>query len=396
MKNKKIDIIVKYFHPVAAGIETNILETYSVMSQNGWDIDVHTSKDTLTQKNVLSEKDSLRGLSIRRYPFSKFGFFPAINWDTTDVVALHNFDIFPHFRILVYILALKILGRKKFKLVLTPHGGYTPEWSIFSPQNRFIKKTYHKTLGAWLINRTVDVLRCVSDWEKDEVISYGVKRKIIKVIPNGVEKEAYLPVEKHASNEAKKMVSSFGDYIIQVGRIYPIKNYETTIMALPYINEKINFVIVGPEDHVMGKDDYKKSLISLAQKLGVEDRVFFAGVLRGADKYFVIKKAKLMVHMAFWESFCNVVHEGLSQGKVCIVADNTALPYLIKNNVNGFCVETKNFRKVAERINFVLNRKNRKKIQEMEKINRVYGLENSWSSVAEKVSRLYSKLLTNN
>ena len=390
---KKIDIIVKYFYPVAAGIETNILETYSVLAKKGWKVDIHTSRDTLTEKNKLSKKDSIRGLAIFRYPFSRFGFFPDINFGKTDIVALHNFDIFPHIRILFYVLALKLLHKKTFKLVLTPHGGYTPEWSIFSPVQRLLKKTYHKTLGAWLINLTVDVLRCVSEWERDDVISYGVNKQIVTVIPNGVEEEAYLNVEKFVSKQTKALVRSFGHYIIQVGRIYPIKNYETTIKALPLIDKKINFVIVGPEDHVMGKDDYKKELVELAKKLGVEKRIFFAGVLRGVDKYYAIKKSRLMVHMALWESFCNVVHEGLSQGRVCVVADNTALPYLIKNGKNGFCVETTNFPKVASKISYILDPKNKKRVQKIEKANKIYGLENSWKKVAGYVDTLYSELL---
>ena len=35
---KHIDVITKYFVPVVAGIETNILETYSVLVQKGWKV----------------------------------------------------------------------------------------------------------------------------------------------------------------------------------------------------------------------------------------------------------------------------------------------------------------------------------------------------------------------
>lgn len=389
---KNIDIIVKYFHPVTAGIETNIGETYSVLARKGWDVTIHTSKDTLTEKNILKAKEEIRGLHVVRYAFERFGYFPKLDWSTDGIIALHNFDIFPHLRILTHVLKLKLKGKKNFKLVLTPHGGFTPEWRVFTPAQKLIKKTYHKTLGAFLINSTVDVVRAVSEWERDEIISYGVKKSIVTVIPNGVEREAYADVEKDASNEIKKQVASWGKYLLQVGRVYPIKNYETTIKALPFIDKNINYVIVGPEDHVLGKDEYKKSLLRLAKELGVEKRVIFAGVFKGVDKYYVIKKAQMMVHMALWESFCNVVHEGLSQGLVCIVANNTALPYLIKNNVNGYCVETKDFKKVAEKVNYVLTNKTKKIITEMEKRNKEYGLENSWEKVATEVDLLYKNL----
>lgn len=392
MVNKKINIIVKYFYPVAAGIETNVSETYSVLAKRGWNIDLHTSNDTLTQKSILKKRETIRGINVKRYTFGRFGYFPKINWYNTDIVALHNFDVFPHLRILIYVLYLKIMGRKQFKLVLTPHGGYTPEWSTFSTVQRFIKKTYHLTLGAWLINRTVDVLRTVSNWEKDEVIKYGVNKRLVKVIPNGVENEAYMDIDKLASEEIKDQVKGYGRYIIQVGRIYPIKNYETTIRALKEIDQDINYVIVGPEDHVLGKGNYKEELKALAKELGVADRLFFAGVLRGVDKYYIIKKAQMMVHMALWESFCNVVHEGLSQGLVCIVANNTALPYLIKDKVNGYCIDTKDWRKVAKKITFVLDKKTQPIIRDMEKRNKKFGLENSWNKVAIEVDKLYKNL----
>ncbi len=69
----------------------------------------------------------------------------------------------------------------------------------------------------------------------------------------------------------------------------------------------------------------------------------------------------MMVHMAIWESFCNVVHEGMSQGLVCIVADNTALPYLIKNGVHGWCVPTRDEKHYLKRLTMsweILNQRN--------------------------------------
>ncbi len=393
MKNKKISIIVKYFYPVTAGIETNIAETYSVLTKKGWNIDIHTSKDTLTEKNVLPNKDIIQDLNVKRYPFSKFGYWPKINWAQTDLICLHNFDIFPHFQILVYLMIRKWFKIKTGKIVLTPHGGFTPEWSTFSFIQRTIKKTYHKTLGAWLINNTVDVTRAVSEWERDEIIKYGVKKELVVMIPNGVENEAYKNLEKLASTDIKRKVKSFRNYIIQIGRIYKIKNYETTIRALAKTPKNLKYVIAGP---IQKDKTYQQFLEKLIDKLALTNRVIFLGVVKGVDKYYLIKHAQMMVHMALWESFCNVVHEGLSQGLVCIVANNTALPYLIKNGINGYCLETTNENKVAEKINFVLKNKNSKFIIDMEKRNRKYGLENSWENVAYKINDLYKNLLENN
>ena len=220
------------------------------------------------------------------------------------------------------------------------------------------------------------------------MVKRGIKSKLVVVIDNGIEDDAFENIEAKASPEIKERVKSFGKYIIQVGRVYPIKNYETVIRALGLLPGKLKFVIVGP----VASDSYKKKLEELAKSLKLGKRVVFAGVIRGSDKYYIMRKAQMMVHMAIWESFCNVVHEGLSQGLICVVADNTALPYLIKDGINGYCVETHDYKKVAEKIEFVMKNKKTELIKEMEETCRAFGLRNSWSEVALNMHRLYKSL----
>lgn len=389
---KRIHIVVKYFYPVAAGIETNILETYSVLAKKGWRIVLHTSRDTLTEKNILKKQDLIRGIKVKRYLYQFFGYFPKIPWYTTDIICLHNFNIVPHSYIMIWTFILKIFGRKRYSLVLIPHGGYNPEWRVFPKFQASIKKTYHQTIGKWLINISVDGVRAVSEWEKNEMIKEGIRPALISVIENGIENEAYSDIDRLASVKIKDKIKKIGKYIIQVGRIYPIKNYETTIRALAQLPEDIKYVIVGPD----ADEAYIKSLNNLIKELKLIDRVIFLGVIRGVDKYYVIRHAEMMVHMALWESFCNVVHEGLSQGLICIVANNTALPLLIQNGVNGYCVETQDYKTVAERIQYVLNNKNTSELQQMSERNRKLGLQHSWRSIAYALEKFYNKLIINN
>lgn len=383
-----VDVIVKFFYPVAAGIETNILETYSILARGErLRVSIHTSNDMYLEKNVLPSEENIRGLSVKRYQFKWFGFFPKISWARTNAVCLHNFDIFPHFHILLHVLFLKLIRRKKFAVFLTPHGGFNPEWSIFPSWQIFLKRTYHYTIGAWLINRSVDGVRAVSEWERLEMVKHGIRPDLISVISNGLEDEAFGDVESEAGEAVKETVRSWGRYIIQVGRVYNIKNYETVIRALPDIPSDVKFVIVGPEADIA----YRKKLEALAEELGVFDRIIFAGVIRGYDKYYCIKHAEMMVHMAIWESFCNVVHEGISQGLVCIVADNTALPLLIRNGVNGFVLPTRNSEALANKVTFVLNNRNSKEVRSIREYNEKHGRDNSWASVARKMEAWYEE-----
>jgi glycosyltransferase involved in cell wall biosynthesis len=394
MKNKKrIDCVVKYFYPVTAGIEVNMLETYSVLAKEGWDITVHTSKDTYAEKDFLPEYEEYKGLKIKRYPFKFWGFVPKVDWKGKGLICFHNFDVFPHSVLLTYLTFIKLLG-SKISVVLTPHGGFSlsTSWSTFPRWQRILKKAYHNILAPILINAVVDRVRAVSEWEKAEMIKDGINESLITTISNGIEDAAYENIEKLASEKIKERVKNWGKYIVRIGRIYPIKNDEIIIKALPHIHKDTKFVIVGPQE-INKHKDYLDKLHELIKKLKLEDRVIFAGVIRGVDKYYVIKNSQTMVHMALWESFCNVVHEAMSQGLPVVVANNTALPYLVKDNVNGYLVDTYDHKKVAEKVNFVLKNKNSKKLLSMSSLNKKVAREHAWSRVAMKMDAMYQSLI---
>jgi len=386
---KNIIIIVKYFFPVAAGIETNIMETYSELAKSGWNVNLHTTTDTLTEHNILKKEEAIRGIHVHRWSWHFFGFFPKLHIPDHSLICLHNFNITPHFFFMLKSIFDKGLRKKNYSLILTPHGGFTPEWSTFPLLQRVIKSFYHRTFGVLLINASVDGVRAVSQWEKNEMISNGVKKELVSVMSNGIENMAFEDIDDQVTTEMKEKVAGYGKYLIQIGRIHTIKNFETTIKALAKLPQNIFFLIVGP----VGEPEYKKKLVQLIQKLGLNNRVIFYGVARGAEKYYLIKHAQMMVHMAIWESYCNVVHEGMSQGLVCIVSNNTALPLLIKHKVNGYCLPTKDVAKLTNQIQYVLKNKQSAEIKKIEKENILEVREHSWSSVAKKMDAWYTSII---
>lgn len=383
-KDNKINVVVKYFYPVSAGIELNSLEVYSNLAKMGWDVTIHTTSDTLNEKGVLKSREKYRGLTIIRYKTLGFYLLSNSNFLNSNIICLHNFNVLPHFTILLISAVYKLLGIKKYKLFLIPHGGYTPEWSIFSKVTAYFKSNYHFKIGKFLINYAVDKIRAVSEWESKEIIKFGINKNIITVIQNGLEEFAYLKSFK-PNKVLLKQVEKFGKYVIQIGRIFPIKNLETTIKAMSFVKPDINLVIVGP---VADNDYYHKLKLLIAQNK-LENRVFFVGVYSGSDKYYLIKNSIMMVHMSIWESFCNVVNEAMSQGRVCIVANNTALKYLVKENINGYRIGTHNYKELARMINTVSRDLNKPYIKDIQKNNYNLSRSFSWVEVSKSVERMF-------
>lgn len=390
---KTVHVFVQTFYPVAAGTETNILETYSVLAKKGWKVVVHTSRSTHTEKNTLLEQEIVKGIKVYRYKESGFfGFFPnKLDWKKTDIIAIHNLNIIPHVYIFLFILLLKLLGKKKFKFVFTPHGNF--------PQDRessgslllkpFIRRSFYQTMGYFLIKWTVDGIRVISEWEKEKLINIGIKPALLRIISNGIEQEAFKDVDKLASKTIKKQVREFGNYIIQMGRISKVKNCETAIKSLQYLPPNIKLVLIGP----VTKQKYYKELCALTRHLKLDNRVIFLGIIRGIDKYYLLKKAQVLLHMSLWESFCNVVHEAMSQGLVCIVSNLTALPYLIKEGVNGYCLEPYDIKGLARKINYVVKNKRTEEIKAIEKRNRASALTHPWTKTAIEMELFYNDLL---
>ncbi len=388
---RKIDVVVKYFYPLWAGIEVNVANVYGFMVKEGWDVDLHTTTDMPDAPNSLAKEAIFRGIKVHRYEWNWWGYLPRIDWGNSDALALHNFDIFPHSWILTYILVRRLLGLKTPKVFLTPHGGFTiaTGWHTYPFWQRVIKKTYQNTIGLFLINNVVDGFRSVSAWEAEEAIKSGLKPEIVKVITNGLEDEAYLNIEKLASPKIKKIVKELGTYVLQIGRIHPIKNQATVIKAMVHTPKEVKFAMVGPVTNF----EYEKELKDLINKLGLSSRVKFLGIVSGIDKYYVLKHCLSYTHMSTWESYCNTVHESMSQGCIPIVSKDTALEELVKDKVSGFVVPVFDDLGIAEKITYILKNTNSKVLRTIKKNALAYTKGHSWRAISQKVSDMYLSYL---
>ena len=389
MKKLRIHVINKYFYPVTAGIETNLMEVYERFAKNGHSVTMHISKNTLTEKNILKAEEDIRGIKVVRYHYKWFGFIPKIPLDNVDIISLHNFNISPNIFVMTWALILKILNKKKFILILSPQSGFNPDWDSIPKNKAIIKLFLHKTIGKILINYSADGIRAISKWEKEEMIKSGIRKDLIRLIGNGTQEEALIHNESKVNSQFRKKIKDIKPFIIQIGRIHPIKNYETSLKAFEKMPENFKLVIIGPiEDK-----NYFKKLQDLINNLNLQKRVIFLSGIANAEKYYALKNAELMVHMSRHEGYCIAVHEGMSQGLVCIVSNRTALPYLVKDGVNGFCLDSDDFEAIAGKIKFVLENKNSPEIKAMQKRNIHFAKNHSWQNVSKEVEAFYlSKL----
>ena len=389
MKNKpRIAVITKYFSPVTAGIETNIQETYRELAHMGWDVTIYTSRDTLSQKNVLPEKEVVMGLKVVRLSHLRFPLLLQVP-GVADLLCLHNFNVFPHALLYLSIWLRRLMGMPTPGVFMTPHGGYTPEWPTFSSPVRLLKKYYHAGLGKFFLNTLTGQIRAISTWEHDELVRCGIQKSSLVTIPNGLSSEALSGSTRAITPAVRQLVEQSGDYLLAIGRLAPIKNYHTVLRALALVKSpSLKLLIIGPiEDR-----DYLRYLEHLAKSLGLSDRLVLGGVVRGADKYYLIRHARAFLHLSRWESFCNSAYESMSQKTLTIVADNTALSSLVQDGVTGIKVKTFDYQALAKVLSSLSSPQGKKLVSQI-KTNLAKTHFNSWSDTAKLMGSAYQKLL---
>ncbi len=389
---KKIRAFSTFFYPVLAGLEISVLEIYSRLTKQGWDIEMHATNNDLVKKNSLPKTETLNGIKIKRFSSSIYCFMPwkmSSSFNSGGIIHFHDFEILPGIWLLSYFSLLKLFQKNKSVVIVSDHGMFSRKINSNSSIKLRIKKIIDHSVGVFLINRSADKVHTVSDWLKTGLIEAGVKSSLIEVIGNGIEDTAFSDIEKEASQEIKKKVLELGSYILQVGRIDRVKNFEVTINALKTNSADIKLAIAGP----IHDKNYHEELIKLAELNGVRNRVFFLGPILGADKYYLMRNALVIVHMSISEGFGNVVLEAMSQGSICIVSKGNALEELVTDGISGFCLEYDDVVHLGEKIKYIALSTNNKEILKMKGNNRQMATNKSWNTVAGEIDKFYIRIL---
>ena len=320
---KKIHIITNYFYPVIGGIEKSILNTYSRLPESEFKVILHTSRDSYGEKNVYKKYETIKGIELRRYKSTWFGFWPKINWDDADIINLHNFNIFPHLLIMLFSLWRRLNFNKNFELILHPHGGYMPKWEEFKGLGASIKRLYHQSLGKWLICLAVDRVRAVSAWEAKVMKTMGAGKRFV-VIPAGINDMAFEKPGLSLDDNFKKRVEGFGRYILLVGKIDRKKNHKTVIKALEKVPEDIKCIIAGKKCD----ENYIQELKAEIVALGLEERVLALGHVSEPEKCYLVFRSMLMVHIPENECYGLAAREAMATGALMIVSRDTGMEEL--------------------------------------------------------------------
>lgn len=228
--------------------------------------------------------------------------------------------------------------------------------------------------------------------EKSALVElYGAPGERVAVIPCGVDLTGFQPVNR---GEARHLLGVHQDdpLVLYVGRFDPVKGLDDllTAMALIRADRPVRLMVVGGDGDAAAE---ARSIRELSARLGVSDRVTFAGRVSHEDLPVYYSASDVLAVPSHYESFGLVALEALACGTPIVATPVGAMNALLADGRGGLLVAPRDPAGLAEGIRQVLE-------------DRVTGGYTSggarslampfgWDVVAAQVETEYARLLSN-
>jgi glycosyltransferase involved in cell wall biosynthesis len=165
----------------------------------------------------------------------------------------------------------------------------------------------------------------VSESTRQELVEKGIPREKISIVYNAVDHRVYKPSD--VPKPAKPVVG-------YVGRIKRYKKIDLLLEAMKIISRRL------PEARLMlaGSGDYLPSLVSLAARLGIQDKIEFMGFVGEKAKIAMLQQAHVVVNPSSKEGWGVTVIEANACGTPVIASNVPGLRDAVVDGKTGYLV----------------------------------------------------------
>jgi len=310
----------------------------------GHDIEVLSSTSSM-KIHKAQKSEVIEGIKAKRFNPIFPGSLIYMLFKDYDVIHSH------HFGYLAPISSYAAIRKKlrKIKIVNTIHGLYHDPYIVSDVQDPFsaaLRRTntqqrfpYSKPLKIpnWFVHLplfTSDVVVALTNWEKTEVMKFGVPEEKITVIPNSIDVSKY---ERPVKLNFKKRFSIDGEMLLFLGQPSRRKGYEYLIKSVPGLKKKFPDIKIVFAGYRRGGE-----LEGVCKSLGVEKDVVFTGYLSEDDKIAAFKECDAFVLPTLYEGFGIVFLEAMACGTPIVTTDVAGNSEIVRDGVNGVLVKPKN------------------------------------------------------
>jgi glycosyltransferase involved in cell wall biosynthesis len=197
---------------------------------------------------------------------------------------------------------------RKPKIVYCPHA-----FSFLMESSPIKQKLYAQI--ERLLQKVTDVIICVSQYELDKAARFGIERKRMRLIYNGIPHK----------DEPLKRSDPAPIHLLFVGRLDYQKGFDVLLKAFAKVpRTDLKLTVVGS---AVNEDSVECPPL---------DSVEYLPWVTPSEVQALYQQADALIVPSRWEGFAMVPLEGMAMGLPVIASDCTSLPELVSHGVSGY------------------------------------------------------------
>lgn len=324
----KIAMFADSFHPTVDGSVVALETTCDGLEKRGHEVVIlapRVQPTPATKRKV----HYLPSAEFRQYPGYRVVFSPS---DMLEFLREEKVDfIHSHGLAAMGILSLTAARALKIPSLLTFHTMANEAMKHYSPIG--LRDEMSSAL-VWIYLRNLlkrpEVVIAPSAPVKQELEANGVRMKECAVVPTGVDCARFTP-EKYDKHYMAKYGFEGKEVLLHVGRLSVEKRLDIILKAIAGLarrqpNLRLLVGGTGPAEQ-----EYK----AMAVKLGIADRVVFAGFMPAEELPVAYASSDALIIASAFETQGLVVLEALASGTPVIGARYRAIPEFVREGWNG-------------------------------------------------------------
>lgn len=211
-------------------------------------------------------------------------------------------------------------------------------------------RVWGKKIGLWYTHKQVDLKLRIAEKLSDIIFtasreSFRLASGKIKIMGHGIDTEVFKPTKREVSKAFR---------IITVGRISPIKDYETLIEAVKILvgeGISVQVDIVGSPATV-ADEDYLRRLQTFVREKKLEQMIRFIGPISNKELPVYLRQMDLFINTSRTGSLDKAVLEAMASG-VPVITSNEALHDVFGRDAQMLMFSTGDIKECAMRIKSV-------------------------------------------
>ncbi|AIM60220.1 hypothetical protein IX49_06685 [Cellulophaga lytica] len=278
--------------------------------------------------SVISDKNFSYLKKIPSFFYNIFYCIYLIKLVKSDIIIV-NSRLYP--RLFFFFILLNLFrGNKKKTFAFHHHYNFMVHKGVKSKIHKFFELNFLKMNSCLIIP----------------------SKYVLKLTSNLLPKTKTEFVEIAFENEKNELMPRHSNNLVYIGKIESRKGLHLLLESLQFLRSNVNVNLIGFFDP---KDKYYLGLINQIRKSNLKNhKIIFHGRLSEEKMKTILNNSSLFVFPSLHEGYGMVMMEAMSYGLPIIAFNNSSIPFVIKDNYNGFIIENKNTSEFASKIDVLI------------------------------------------